>query len=95
MTPNTYDVGDLITLTGRFFSDAAETVAADPGVVIVRVKDPLGVVTTPTTTKIGTGIYTAPLTPTVAGMYEIRWEGTGAVQAAEQSELYVRSVNVA
>ena len=94
-TPNTYDVGDLIILTGRFFSDAAQTAPADPTAEVVRVKDPLGVTTTPVVTKTGTGVYTAPLTPANAGMYEIRWEGTGAVQAVAQERIFVRRVNTA
>lgn len=95
MTPNTYDVGDLITLTGLFYSDPAKTTPADPTLVVARVKDPLGVASTPAVTRVGVGIYTALLAPATHGMHEIRWEGTGAVQAAEQSEIFVRAVNTA
>lgn len=95
MTPNTYDAGDLITLTGRFYSDAALTTPANPSTVAVTIKDPVGAVTTPSPGSSQVGVWTASFTPTVAGMHEVRWVGTGTVQAADQSEFFVRKVNTA
>ena len=85
----TYDIGDLITLTGRFYSDAAMTIPADPTTVVLSIRDPNRVVTTPAATHAGVGIWTYPLTPTLSGWYEINWAGTGAVVSTSQEAIYV------
>jgi hypothetical protein len=90
MTQNVYDLGDLVTLTGRFFSDAALTVPADPSTVVLSIRDPARVVTTPTATRASVGVWTYSWLPAASGLYEIRWEGTGAVVAAEQEAIFVR-----
>lgn len=94
MTLNTYTLGQQVTLTGRFFSDAALTAPADPTTITLALRDPSRVVTTltfPTAgmAKTGTGVYTYAFQPTVAGMYEAVWTGTGAVVSASQEPVYI------
>lgn len=87
--PNAYDIGDLVTLTGKFYSDVALTVPADPTTVVLSIRDPNRVITTPAPTHTGLGIYTYSLPVTASGWYEINWTGTGAVVSASQEAIYV------
>lgn len=89
-TPNIYDLGDLVSLTGRFYSDPALTTPADPTTVTLSLRGPSRVVTTPAPTKTSTGVYTYSWTPTAAGLWEINWTGTGAVVSADQEAVYVK-----
>jgi hypothetical protein len=93
-TPNSYDVGDLIQLTGTFKN--ASGVLTDPTTVTCTVRDPAGTVTTPTATRASVGVWnaTVDLTGAVAGVWWYRFAGTGAVQAAEESTFYVEASNV-
>lgn len=58
----------------------------DPTAAVCTLLDPTGVSTTPAVTRSSTGIYTATVTPAIAGKFTYRWTGTGAVAAA--GELY-------
>lgn len=91
---NQYDIGDLVTLTGRFFSDAALTVPADPTGITLSIRNPVGALTTATypatITKTGTGVYTYSLTPNMAGWYIINWAGTGTIVSVDQEAIFVR-----
>jgi hypothetical protein len=89
MTVSTYLLGNQVTLTGRFYSDAAKTIPADPTTVTLSIRDPNRVVTTPAVVNAGVGIRTYAWTPTIAGMYEINWAGTGAVVSADQDPIYI------
>jgi hypothetical protein len=89
MSPNAYKLGTLVTLTGRFFSDAALATPADPGTVVLSILDPTGTTTLPLVTHAGTGVYTYAWTPTVRGMHEIRWQGTGAITSVDQEYVFI------
>jgi len=91
---NAYDIGSLIQLTGTF-KNAAGTLT-DPTTVTCTVRDPAGVVTTPAATKASVGVYTADvdLTGALAGVWNYRFQGTGACQAAEEASFYVEASNV-
>lgn len=89
MTPNNYRLGSLVTLTGRFYSDAAKTIPADPTTVVLTIRDPAGTITTPAIVNAGVGIRTYAWTPTIRGMHDIRWVGTGAVVSADQESVFV------
>ena len=89
MTISTYLLGNLVSLTGRFYSDPAKTTPADPTTVILSIRDPNHIVTTPSPTHAGLGIYTYSWTPSIAGMYEVNWTGTGAVTSADQDPIFI------
>jgi hypothetical protein len=89
MTVNSYRLGSQVTLTGRFYSDAAKTILADPTSVVLSIRDPTHAITTPATTHGGVGIFTYAWTPTLAGWYEINWTGTGAVVSADQEPIQI------
>lgn len=86
-----YDVGDGIYIVATF-RDLTGT-AADPTSVTFRLKDPTGTVTTPSVLTGSTGVYAAEFTVTRHGTWAYRWEGTGAVQAAEEGKILVRASN--
>lgn len=92
-TPNAYDVGALVTLTGTFRNAAG--VLTDATAVVCTVRDPTGTRTTPTVTHASTGVYTATvdLTNAVAGLWWYRFAGTGTAQAAEENSFYVEASN--
>lgn len=92
---NIYDVGDQVTLTGRFYSDAALTTPADPTTITVSVRDPSRVVTAVVypaagMAKTSTGVYTYAFPVTLAGWHEVNWTGTGAVVSADQEGFFVK-----
>lgn len=90
MTINAYRLGSLVTLTGRFYSDAAKTIPADPTTVVLTIRDPTGVVTTASPiVNAGTGVRTFSWTPTLRGMHDVRWVGTGAVVSADQEAVFL------
>lgn len=98
-TPNTYNVGNIATLTCRFYSQPPDPsdpdlYLADPTDVALVIEDPYDAIvpsTTPSSTQ--TGIWTFNYAPLVGGMHQIRWTGTGTIQAAEQEQIFVRAVN--
>jgi hypothetical protein len=91
----TYDIGDAPTLIATFTDEAGGL--ADPTEVIFRYKDPEGTLVelqhwtaaAPGTdiTKVSTGKFSArvPITKS-GGYYAWHWLGTGAVQAAKESD---------
>lgn len=88
MAINTFDVGDQVRLIGSF-KDITNTLT-DPTVVTVRVKTPSGIVTTPAATQASAGIYHVDVTLDESGTWWYRFEGTGAVVAAEENAFNVR-----
>lgn len=93
---NSYDVGDLVRVQATF---AVSGVAADPTTVTLKVKDPAGNTATYTyalgeVTKNGTGVYYKDVSIDESGMWVFQWTGTGACQAVEESEFYVRKAEI-
>ena len=89
MSTATYDIGDRRRLSISFtdFADAP----ADPTTVICKVTEPDGVVANPTVSNSAVGEYYADHTFTKAGRHQVRFEGTGAVVSAEQTDVYIRA----
>lgn len=91
---STYDVGDQIKLTASFTNSS--NVAADPTTVTVKTKSPAGTTTTYVygtdneVVKAGTGSYYILLTLSSAGMWYVRFAGTGAIVAAVEEAVGVR-----
>lgn len=87
---NTYDIGNVSRLTGSFYN--LSNALADPTTITLRVKDPNGAVTVYTggdITHVSTGVYQYDLDLTLAGYYYYRFEGTGALVAAGDNQLFV------
>lgn len=84
-----YQVGDSVRLRANFTNLAG--VATDPTAVTVRIRSPLGVVTTPAATNdaLTVGAFYYDLTVTSAGTWFYRFEGTGAVTAADEDTIQV------
>lgn len=89
-TENSYDLGSLVTLGGLFYSDADETQLADPSTVTLSIRDPAGVITTPTPERVSLGTWTYAWQPTLPGMHEARWVATGDVVAANQEPVFIK-----
>jgi hypothetical protein len=87
--PTAYRLGTLVELEGEFFSDPGLTTHADPTTVVLSILDPAGTTTIPTVTRSSAGVYTYAWTPTLRGMHEIRWQGTGAIVAVDQEHIFV------
>jgi len=69
-----YTVGQTVILVGNFTDQFGAPV--DPAVVVLSVRSPSGVITTPTTTNTGVGTYEAPVTLTEPGNWWWNWTGT-------------------
>ena len=93
---NTYDVGDLVRVTGAW---TVGGVATDPTTVALKVRDPSGTVDTYTyalsqVTKSSTGIYYKDLSIDEAGVWRYQWAGTGACVGLEEEWFEVREKRV-
>lgn len=88
-----YVRGDLVQSTMSFFSDAAQTVPADPATVTATVKSPVtGLVTAYSPTKVSTGVYYVQVDTTPGnGKWVVHWQGTGTVQKSYFDEWLVQS----
>jgi hypothetical protein len=73
------DGNEFATLTNTFTVNGTPT---DPTVVTLTVTDPTGAVTTPSASKVTTGVYTANVASTIAGVWSYLWEGTGTASDA-------------
>ena len=85
-----YMVGQAVRLSA-VFSNSAGT-AADPTTITCKVRNPAGTIASYTPTKDSTGNYHYDVTIASDGNGEwlFRFEGTGAVTAAEESSFWVR-----
>ena len=94
--PNTYDMGDSVRLSAAFTDGGTAT---DPGTILFRWKPPKSSASLYTygsdaaLVKASTGNYyvdlTIPGTASSAGQWTYRFEGTGAVIAADEDRFYV------
>lgn len=95
MSVRAYDKGDGLRVTASF-SDLAEA-PADPTAVKIKVKKPDNTVVEQTwgvdaqPVRDGVGAFHADILLDQAGDWVCRWEGTGAVQAAEEFVFIVRA----
>lgn len=70
-------VGDYATFTATFTSNGSN---ADPTAVAVEVRDPSGNIATPSPSTSQTGIYTTSVDFDEAGLWTVKFTGTGAVK---------------
>lgn len=88
-----YDTGDLVRLSVAFTVSAAAT---DPTIVRVKYINPSGTQMTKIygtdveVVKDSTGNFHIDISPTIAGVWRYRWEGTGTAQAAGEAAFEVR-----
>lgn len=87
------DRGDVLRLTVRFTD--ADGNPADPSTITLYHKTPGGVLTTRVygidgaVARDGVGVYHYDLALSICGGWPVRWEGTGAVQAAVEGLIHV------
>ena len=90
----TYDVGDLVRVTGTFTNAAGA--AVDPTVVTFTFRTPAGVATTYTygvdaqLVKSATGVYYVDINVTAPQYWYCRFVSTGSGQAAGPHVFWVR-----
>lgn len=92
----TYPLDQPVILTIRTFSDAAETVPADPTTLTLDVLDPAGTETTYTwagggLTRTSAGVFTITLTETTSGDYAAHWKATGTAATGGDVSFTVRA----
>lgn len=97
MSAFTCDVGDVPKIS--FFVTDADGESVDPSEVLLYLQRPSGMVGTYTlsagqVTRQAAGTYSYNGTATEAGYWNVRWVGTGAANAAEQSRYFVRGSNI-
>jgi hypothetical protein len=61
-----------------------------PTTVVLTLRSPTGVVTTPSVTQDATGTYHADVTADLEGVWSLGWTGTGALTAAVEDSIQVR-----
>lgn len=93
MTISVYQKGDLARITGNFKNAAGAD--ADPTTVTFKYTNPAGTITTliyltdAALVKDSTGNYHVDVSINAAGMWYYRWQGTGAVETAQEGEFCV------
>lgn len=79
---NSYDPGNVIRISGTF-TDSVSLLVIDPTVIVLKVKDAIGTVSSYTPTRDSTGQYhydlTIPLTAVSSGYWKYSWEASGNV----------------
>jgi hypothetical protein len=95
MSVKTYDIGDLVRVTGVFTNSAGTEI--DPSVVTFKVKDPANVTTTyiygtdVELVKDSTGNYYVDIDVDDDGSWYYRFESTGTGQAAAEGRFVVNT----
>lgn len=94
-----YDVGDKIRVTCTFAVSGTNT---DPTTVTLKTRSPSGTITTKTyaanpseVVKSATGIFYYDLTFSSAGTWYVKFLGTGAVTAVEETSYIARASAIA
>ena len=92
MSINVYTKDSEVRITTTFTTTSGT--ATDPSTVTVYVKDPTGTRTTyvygsSAVVKDSTGVYHLDIFANIAGTWWYRFEGTGALVAAAESEFIV------
>lgn len=85
-----FDVGDKITIAVDFRDNASAL--TDPTTVTIIIERPDGTQTIAATAAAhsSTGHYSFDYAITAEGLFFIRWEGTGTLQAAVEDNFSVR-----
>lgn len=96
-TANTYDVGDVVRITGTFRSTAG--VLSDPSKVTIKYEDPSANVTTVTSTGASvinpsTGVFYTDIVPDEVGVWEYRIYSTGNITSSTEDWFRVRTRRV-
>ena len=83
-----FDIGDKRRFNAVFQDDAG--IAKDPSAVTVSVRDPAGVVTNPSAVNDSVGFWHVDISFNLPGRWIIKIIGTGAVESAEKTEVWIR-----
>ncbi len=82
------DVGDPLRLRSTYTNESGA--AANPTTVVLTLRDPAGVVTTPAVTNPAVGTFENLLVPATPGVWRFRWDASGGVTASDPGAFYVR-----
>lgn len=91
---NSYFIGNVVRVQGQL-ADLDGT-PGDPGGVVIKYRNPAGVIVTKTygtdleVVKTATGAYQMDITANAEGVWAYRIEGTGARAAAAEGRFTVR-----
>lgn len=94
---NVYTIGQQVRLTATFKNSAGT--ATDPTGVVLKYSAAGGTVTTKTygtdaIVKSSTGVYYFDLVLSTAGEWWYRWEGSGAIVAADEERIIVEGTRM-
>jgi len=85
----TYDTGDLVRITNTFTNFAGA--GTNPTTVVLTIRTPAGVDSTPATVSDGSGVYRYDLTLAEPDEYFYRWTGTGVIVTAIEDVVVVQT----
>lgn len=88
---NSYEFGNMVTLN-VIFTDVTTNMLVDPSIVTLRVLDPNNVEKIYTGSQVirnSLGNYSYPVFGDLAGIWNYRWEGSGNVVAAQESQFNI------
>lgn len=88
MSIQLFDIGQRVRISAAF--DILGT-ATDPSTIVLRLRSPSGLKTTPANSKDATGQYHADIDLNEIGKWAWRWEGTGACNAISEGILMAQA----
>lgn len=89
--PNSYDKGDTVSMNALYFKK--DGTLGDPTSAVLKIKDPSGLQTSHSPVRDSVGTYHFDLVTDLtdqAGLWEYRFEGTGAITSAEEKQFWLR-----
>lgn len=87
-------LGNVVELTFEVRNTVTGALATPSGGVTLKIKLPDGTTLTPTPTNPSTGNYAYDYTPTLEGIHNYRYEGTGTNATAEEGQFTVKKSKV-
>lgn len=81
-------IGSPVHLTASFYDSSTPPVLVDPTAVTVTITLPDGTSISPSATKDSTGLYHYDYTPTLTGIHQFYFAGTGAVVARQLPDIF-------
>jgi|HubBroStandDraft_5_1064220.scaffolds.fasta_scaffold02869_8 hypothetical protein len=92
MSSNAIIQGNVVRLTVVFTNEVEEP--AEPSTVKCSIKQPNGIIETPTPLRDSLGAWHQDVLAVSPGRWEYRWSGTGVVVAAAESDFWVQNSDI-
>ncbi len=91
MTTESFNIGDKQRFNANFKDEAGNP--KNPTITTATLREPDGVISNPTVTNDGIGLFHVDISFTKTGRHHLEIIGSGVVVSAEETEFYVKVRN--